>query len=53
MAAGEFLIHPGSLDSLRKMAPAGWSGKNFEVVLGTPVISGVSGPPKILATHFW
>jgi hypothetical protein len=53
MAAGEFLIHPESMDSLRKMAPAGWSGKNFEVVIGTQVISGVSGPPKILATHFW
>lgn len=53
MAAGEFLIHPDSLDSLRKMAPAGWNGRNFEVLLGTQVISGVSGPPKILATHFW
>jgi|CZKZ01.1.fsa_nt_gi hypothetical protein len=53
MAAGEFLSHPESMDSLRKMAGAGWKGRNFEVVLGTQVISGVSGPPKILATHFW
>lgn len=53
MAAGEFLSHPESMDSLRKMAGAGWKGRNFEVVLGTEVISGVSGPPKILATHFW
>lgn len=53
MAAGEFLINPNNLIALRKMAPAGWSGKNVEVVLGTEVISGVSGPPEILATHFW
>jgi hypothetical protein len=53
MAAGEFLSHRDSMDSLRKMAGAGWKGRNFEVVLGTQVISGESGPPKILATHFW
>ena len=53
MAAGEFLINPSNLIALRKMAPAGWSGNNVEVVLGTEVISGISGPPEILATHFW
>jgi hypothetical protein len=53
MAAGEFLSRPDNLASIRKIAPAGWTGRNFEVVLGTQVISGVSGPPKILVTHFW
>lgn len=53
VAAGEFLTHPAYLESLAARAPAGWDRKNLQVVIATQVIRGVSGPPRIVATHFW
>lgn len=52
-AASEFLIDQRTLDAVRRVAPAGWSGKNVEVVLSTQVIQGNSGPPKIVAAEYW
>jgi hypothetical protein len=53
MAAGEFLTDPAYLSTLDKQAPGNWDRKNIQVVIATKVINGVSGPPRILATHFW
>lgn len=52
-AAGEFLSDPKYLDEVAKSAPAGWEGKNLQIVIGTKVIAGNSGPPRVLAMHFW
>jgi len=53
MAAGEFLTGPVYLSALASQAPGNWDRKNIQVVIATKVINGVSGPPRILATHFW
>lgn len=52
-AAGEFLSDPKYMEEVAKTAPPGWEGKNLQIVIGTKVIAGNSGPPKVLATHFW
>ena len=53
MAAGEFLTDPMYLSKFADGAPDNWDRKNIQVVIATKVINGVSGPPRILATHFW
>ena len=53
MAAGEFLTDPVYLSKLAQQAPGNWDRQNIQVVIATKVINGVSGPPRILATHFW
>jgi hypothetical protein len=53
VAAGEFLTDPERLQTLLKQAPSNWERKNFEAVIETKVINGNSGPPRIVATHFW
>jgi len=52
-AAGEFLSDPKYLEEVSRSAPPGWEGKNLQIVIGTKVIAGNSGPPHVLATHFW
>ncbi len=51
--AGEFVTNPDQMKKLEAYAPAGWAGKNLQVVLSTEVVKGSSGPPKIEATYFW
>lgn len=53
MAASEFLLNEEHLGEILKQAPANWNGRNFEAVIEAQVIAGVSGPPRILAVHFW
>ncbi len=53
MAAGEFLVNSDGLKALSRKAPAGWNGRNLEVVLATQVIQGSSGPPKVVAAEYW
>ena len=53
IAAGEFVTEPRYLSALTSTAPAGWEEKNVQVVLGTEVVNGVPGPPKVVAKHFW
>jgi hypothetical protein len=53
LAAGEFLTDPSYLDMLARRAPRNWEKKNLQVVLATDVVGGNTGPPRILATHFW
>ena len=53
IAAGEFVTNPEHLAKLEKLAPAHWERGNLQAVLATDVIRGSSGPPIVLATHFW
>jgi hypothetical protein len=52
-AAGEFLADPKYLEEAVKNAPKDWERKNMQVVIATKVIAGNSGPPSVVATHFW
>jgi hypothetical protein len=52
LSAGEFLT--GSrLNDLAKYAPREWKRKNLQVILGTQIVKGSPGPPRVLATYFW
>ena len=53
MAAGEFLTNPIYLEELTRHAPGNWRHMNMEAVIATKVVNGNSGPPRLLATHFW
>jgi hypothetical protein len=53
MAAGEFLTNPDYLAAIAKLGPKNWEHRNLQVVVGTKVISGNSGPPRVVATYFW
>jgi len=53
MAAGEFLTNPDYLAAIAKTGPKNWERKNLQVVVGTKVISGNSGPPRVVETYFW
>jgi len=53
MAAGDFVTGPRYLEALAASAPKNWERKNLQVVIGTDVINGNSGPPHVLATYFW
>lgn len=52
-AASEFITDEEQLQATLGTILQNSKGKNFEVVLGTQVINGVSGPPKILAREIW
>jgi hypothetical protein len=51
--AGEFLTNPKYAEVLAKAAAGNWQSKNLEAVIGTQVIDGKSGPPRILAVETW
>ncbi len=53
LAAGEFVTRQEHLAKLEQLAPKHWERGNLQVVLATDVIRGSSGPPVVLATHFW
>jgi hypothetical protein len=52
-AAGEFLTNSAYFTSALKDAPPDWHRKNIQIVLSTHVMSGLPGPPQVMATHFW
>jgi hypothetical protein len=52
-AAGEFLANEEYFAAALRDAPRDWYRKNMQVVLSVKVISGIPGPPKVLATYFW
>ena len=52
-AAGEFLTNPAYMEAIASAAPRGWARKDVEVLISTKVINGKSGPPKVVAAHFW
>ncbi len=52
-SASELLTNDAYLSQALKSAPPGWQHMNMEAVLATKVIGGNTGPPEILAVHFW
>jgi hypothetical protein len=52
-AAAEFVTHPEYFKQALVNAPRDWSQKNIQVVLSTRVLSGVGGPPTVVAVYFW
>ena len=53
LAASEFIVDPQYLGVALRAAPSDWRHKNVQFVLGTRIIDGTPGPPRVLATHFW
>jgi hypothetical protein len=53
LAAGEFVTDPRYLGETLLHAQRDWRRKNVQIVLGTQIIEGTPGPPKVLATHYW
>jgi hypothetical protein len=54
VAAGQFVTDNRNLLQLNAFAPpGGWAHKDLEAVIETPVVDGLSGPPKVVAAHFW
>jgi len=53
LAAAEFVTRPEQLKKLERLAPKHWERSNLQAVLATDVIRGSSGPPAVLAAHFW
>jgi len=52
-AAAEFVSNPVNLSKLASLGPHDWGKKNIQVVIGTDVIHGSSGPPIVLGSWFW
>ncbi|MBV8807048.1 MAG: hypothetical protein JO033_00110, partial [Acidobacteriaceae bacterium] len=52
-AAAELVTNPAYFERVLQHAPRDWYRKNIQVVLSTKVVSGVSGPPSVLAAYFW
>jgi hypothetical protein len=52
-AAAEFVTDPSYFERALTHAPSDWYRKNIQVVLSTRVLSGVSGPPTVVAAYFW
>ena len=53
IAAGEFLSNPAYMEAVAGQLPKNWERKNVQILIGTKVIGGKSGPPRVLITHFW
>ena len=52
-AAAEFVTEPTYFERALTQAPRDWYRKNMQIVLSTRVLSGVSGPPTVVAVYFW
>ena len=52
-AAGEFLTNPVYMQQISRQAPRGWERRNMQLVIRANVVGRSSGPPQILASHFW
>ena len=53
LAASEFVTQDEYVGAALLAAPADWRHKNVQFVLGTKIIDGTPGPPRVLATHVW
>jgi hypothetical protein len=53
VAASEFVTEPGYLGVALQAVSRDWRRKNIQFVLGTRIIDGAPGPPRVLATSFW
>jgi hypothetical protein len=52
-AAGEFLTDPLYMKEITAHAPKDWDRGNIQIVISTRLMGESSGPPQIVATHFW
>lgn len=52
-AAAKFLAHPEDIKEIATKLRHNRNLKNFEIVLGTQLINGAPGPPRVLATEIW
>jgi hypothetical protein len=53
VAAAEFLADANLMEDVARKSRNEWKRKNVQIVIATGVINGESGPPRVLATHFW
>ena len=53
LAASEFVTQAEYVGAALQAAPADWRHKNVQFLLGTKIIDGTPGPPRVLATHVW
>jgi len=53
VAASEFVTEPAYLGAALQALSREWRRKNVQFVLGTRIIDGAPGPPRVLATNFW
>jgi hypothetical protein len=53
LAAGRFLTEPKYLDELARVRGLRLDKGDMQIVLGTEVIQGRAGPPKVLAVTTW
>jgi hypothetical protein len=49
----EFVTEPRYLEMLADRAPKHWEQNDLQILLAAEVVNGHTGPPRILATHFW
>lgn len=52
-SAGEFITTTSCLESVNNGMSFDWDSSNFELVVSTTVVRGVSGPPRIAASFLW
>ena len=53
IAAGEFLTNERYMHEAFWNAAPKWYQKNIQVILKTTMVAGATGPPKVVATHYW
>ncbi len=53
LSASDFVTKPEYVGVALQSAPKDWRRRNAQFVLGTRIIDGAPGPPKVLAAHFW
>jgi len=53
LAASEFVTQAEYVGLALQAAPSDWRHKNIQFVLGTKIIDGTPGPPRVLAAHVW
>jgi len=52
-AASAFVSTPQYLEQVARQIPAGWEGKNIEIVLKSEVVDGKAGPPVMISSAVW
>ena len=52
-AASDLVTNADLMNEEFQKAPAGWQGKNLQLVLKVKVIAGTPSSPKVVARYFW
>ncbi len=53
LAAGEFVTQADYIGAVLAASASHWRQQNVQFVLGTKIIDGTPGPPRVLAVHYW